>query len=158
MHKELWLASALGRRTSARRQCARTATMDIILTRARLTATTGLVISPAEFLSAPAHGSMDFMDTRASTVALGFMVVATSMIAGIAPSDAGTMVMASAVAMHEAVAIEENFEEGSSAAATKEETFTAAEASMEEAGSAVAGAGKFHFLADFKSPTRHSPA
>jgi hypothetical protein len=103
------------------------------------------------------------MDARASTVALGFMLVAISMIAGIAPSDAGTMVMASVAATNEVVAIEENFEEGTNAAATKEETSTAAEAFMEEvptmaAASTVAGAGKLHFLAASKSPTSHSPA
>jgi hypothetical protein len=90
---------------------------------------------------------MDFMDARASTVALGFMVAATSMIAGIAPSDAGTTVMASAVAMSEAVAIAENFEAGTNAAAAKEETSTAAEAFMEEAGSTVADEGKYYLAA-----------
>jgi hypothetical protein len=118
--------------------------MDIILTRARLTATTGLVTSPAEFLLALAHGSMDFMDARASTAARGFTVVAISMVAGIATSDAGTMVMGSAVAMSEAVAIEEDFEAGTSAAAAKAETSTAAQASMVEAASTVAGEDKFN--------------
>jgi hypothetical protein len=150
MHKESWLASALARPTLARHQCARTATTDTILTRARLMATTGLVTSQAEFLSAPGRGSMDFMDARASTVALGFMVVAISMIAGIATLDADTTVMASAAATSEAVAIEENFEEGANAAAAKEGTPTAAEVSMVEVASTVAGAGKFHFQAASK--------
>jgi hypothetical protein len=87
---------------------------------------------------------MDFMDARASTAARGFMVVATSMVADIATSDAGTMVMGSAAAMSEAVAIEENFEEGSNAAAAKEETSTAAEVSIVEAAFTVAGEDKFH--------------
>ena len=85
------------------------------------------------------------------------------MIAGIATSDAGTMVMASAAATSEAVAIEENFEEGTNAAVAKEETSTAAEGFMEEvptiaAVSTVADAGSFYFLAASKSPTRYSPA
>jgi hypothetical protein len=87
---------------------------------------------------------MDFMVARASTAARGFTVLATSMVAGIATSDAGTMVMGSAVATSEAVAIEENFEEGTNAAATKAETSTAAEASMVEAASTVASEDKFH--------------
>lgn len=152
-HKELWSALALGRPTSAHPRCARTAIMDTIPTPARLTVTTARVTSLAVFLSAPAHGFMAFMDARDSMAALGFTVVAISMIAGIAPSDAGTMVMASAAATSEVVAIEENFEEGTNAAATKEETSTAAEAFTEEAGSAVADAGKFRSLAASKSAT-----
>jgi hypothetical protein len=74
----------LVRPTLVRHRCARTAITDTIRMRARLMATTGLVTSRAEFLSAPARGSMDFMDARASTVAPGFMVAAISMIAGIA--------------------------------------------------------------------------
>jgi hypothetical protein len=130
--------------------------MDIILTRARLTATTGLVIFPAEFLSAPARGFMAFTDARASMAALGFMVVAISMIADIATSDAGAMVMASAAATTEAAAIEENFEAGTTAAATKEEAFMAAEASMVQAASTVAAADKLHFQAVSKSPTHQA--
>jgi hypothetical protein len=144
--------------------------MEIILMRARLTATTGLVIFPAEFLSAPARGFMAFTDARASMAALGFMVgqastvvlgitvAAISMTAGIATSDAGTMAMASVVATSEAVAIEENSETGTSEAATNEENSMAAAASMVEAVSTVAGEGSFHFLAASKSPTRQSPA
>jgi hypothetical protein len=132
--------------------------MEIILMRARLTATTGLVISPAEFLSAPARGSMVFMAGQASTVVLGITVAAISMTAGIATSDAGTMAMASVVATSEAVAIEENSETGTSEAATNEENSMAAAASMVEAVSTVAGEGSFHFLAASKSPTRQSPA
>src|ERR1700730_5072172 len=141
MHKELWSALALGRRTLVRPRCARTATMDITRMRARLTATTDLVTSQEEFLLAPGRGSMDFMDARASTAVLGLMAVATSMIAGIATSDADTTVMASAAATREAVAMEEASEEGANAAA---------EVSMGEAASTVAGAGKFHFQAASK--------
>jgi hypothetical protein len=54
------------------------------------------------------------------------------------------MVMASAVATSEAVAIEENSEEGTNAAAAKEETSTAAEVSTLEAASTVAGEDKFY--------------
>jgi hypothetical protein len=118
----------------------------------------GLVISPAEFLSAPARGSEAFMAARASTVARGFTVAATSMIEGIATSDADTMVMASAAASSEAVAIEENSEAGTSEAATNEENSTAAAAFMVEAASTVVAADKLHFQAVFKSPTRHSTA
>jgi hypothetical protein len=87
---------------------------------------------------------MDFMDARASTAARGFTVVAISMIADIATLDADTMVMASAAATSEAVAIEENSEVGTNAAAMKEETSTAAEVSTLEAASTVAGEDKFH--------------
>jgi hypothetical protein len=154
MRKELWSALALGRRTLVRPRCARTATMDTIPTRARLTATTGLVTSQAAFLSAPGRGSMDFMDARASMVALGFMVVAISMTAGIATSDADTMAMASAAATSGAVVIEENFEVGTNATATKEETPTAAEASMVESASAVAGEGKYNLPAGSERTSR----
>jgi hypothetical protein len=87
---------------------------------------------------------MDFMHARASTAALGFMAVAISMIAGIATSYTDTLVKASAAATSEAIAIEENFEAGTNAAAAKEETSTAAEVSTVEAVSTVAGEDKFH--------------
>ena len=95
------------------------------------------------------------MDARVTTVALGFMGVAISMIAGIASSDAGTMVTASAAATSEAVAIEENFEAGTNAAATKAETSTAAEVSM-VAASTVADTGKLHFLGTSKRSSHPS--
>ena len=54
------------------------------------------------------------------------------------------MVMASAVATSEAVAIEENSEEGTNAAAAMAEASTAAKVSMVAAASTVAGEDKFH--------------
>src|SRR5882672_6864292 len=149
MHKESWSALASARRTSVHPQCASTATMDIIRTRARLTATTGRVTSPAVFLSAPARGSTVSTADQASTAALGFTVAATSMIAG-------TFEAASA---GKAFTVEAASTATTNEVATQEVAFTAAEASMVGAVSMVAedstegavptaeDAGKFHFLA-----------
>ena len=116
--------------------------MDIIRTRARLTATTGLVTSPAVFLSAPARGSADFL------AALGFTLATTSTIANIATSDADAMVMTSALATNAEIAKEETSEGSTNAATTKEET------SMVKAASTMANAGRCHLSAGSESATR----
>ena len=121
--------------------------MDIIRTRARLTATTGLVISLEVFLSELAHGSTAIMAAQAFTVDAGFTVAMTSTITDIATSDADTMMMASAAATDAAIAKEETSAVVTNADVTREEISTAAETSMAEAASTVADAGKFHFLA-----------
>jgi len=76
-----------------------------------------------------------------------FTVAATSTIEDMATSDADAIGMASAVVMNAAIAKEETSVVGTIAAVTREETSTAAVASMAEAVPTVAGAGKFHFLA-----------
>jgi hypothetical protein len=71
MHK-LESASASVPATSVHHRHACTATMIITPTRARLTGTTDLIISLAEFSSAQGRGSTDFMDlaVTATTVAV----------------------------------------------------------------------------------------
>jgi len=124
--------------------------MDIIRTRAHLTATTGLVTSLAVCLSAPDRSSAAIMAARASTGAPGITAAMTSTIADTATSDADTMRMASVVATGAAVAKEEISEVGTNAEITRDEismveaASTAAEISMAEAASTAADAGKFH--------------
>src|SRR5260370_23403221 len=127
MVRELWSALGSGRPTWVHPRSANTATMDIIHTRARLTVTTALVISPRVFLSVPDRGSAAIMAARAFTVAPGifmavpsFTVAMTSMIVDMATSDADTMMMASAVVTNAAVAIEETSGVGTNAEITKE--------------------------------------
>src|SRR5882762_341275 len=161
MRKESWSALESGQSTLVHPRCASTATTDTLRTRARLTATTGLVTSRVVFLSAPVRGSAAFMAARASTAALSFTVAETSTIEDMATSDADAIVMVSAVVMNAAIAKEETSVVdtiaavtkgetsvvGTIAAVTREETSTAGVASMAEAVPTVAGASKLHFLA-----------
>jgi len=84
---------------------------------------------------------------QVSMAALSFTVAATSTIEDMATSDADAIGMDSAAAMNGAIAKEETSVVGTIAAVTREETSTAAVASMAEAVPAVADAGKFRFLA-----------
>jgi hypothetical protein len=140
MHKESWSVLAPARRTSVHPRCASTATTDMLRTLARLTGTTGLVTSPADFLSGLARGSTASTADQAFTVVPVFMGARDTDLAMLAAdlptSAADPLVVASAVAMQAVVAMEV--------------TSMAGGASMAEAVPTVAGADKFYSLADSK--------